>query len=540
MITNEEYESQPPSPVKEAISAVAPSPIKQPLNSSTIHSQLASQLPKPHYQQTFQNEINKTYPDNSQTVESKKENDRGHTKVEDKKIDNESENEEEVEAKKELEGFAPFISPSLPSNDIKEEHLGSNLQRNSSTLRGNANLKDREHAILLSRRKSRAEKGERPIRRRSVSADALETPHKRAVYRPSSGLPTPGALNEGTFGDDVDREIRALFQGSDRTYRLHEHDEVIRASSDLERISHSSNAGDIDNGKAWRVVRRPSDMNEYSRHLKDIRGNDKFSEATGKVFVKVVGLRDLELPLPGKQTYFCCTLDNGINHVATPYTVLKKEAPIGQEFDLILNKNLFFTLSFKCRMEGHLQPPRPPRIRPVSQTPTPQPPPSPSKSGFRSLFSSPKKDKKRAEQHQQQLQMEIERSQTPMQQLIEEENEQLNEPLLKFLQKDGTFGSTRIIYNEIAPKCQGRMIELILPLEGKFTKPGDNQVTKCIVGKLVLHVLGIPSLQGVRQKDLPLSLDHTVKVMKEMQWHKRKVCATMLTQLGGGVTVSFY
>ena len=52
-------------------------------------------------------------------------------------------------------------------------------------------------------------------------------------------------------------------------------------------------------------------------------------------------------------------------------------------------------------------------------------------------------------------------------------------------------------------------------------------------------MLGIPNLPGVTQKDLPMSLDHTAKVMKEMQWHKKKVCQSVLTQLGGGVTVSF-
>lgn len=440
---------------------------------------------------------------------------------------------QDEETTRDLEGFAPFVSPNL--EDIP-------LQRQQS-MRGNANLKDRENAILLSRKKSRADRGERPSRRRSVSADAVESPRRKAVYRPSSGLPTPGALNEGDFGDDLDKEMREIFKDSDRKYRMFEHDEIIRASSQDEpahkpKISHSTKAGDIDTGKAWKVIRRPSDMNEYSRHLKEIREKETFSEATGKVFVKVAGLRDVELPIPvSKQTYFCCTLDNGINHVATPYTALRKEAPMGQEFDLILNKNLFFTLSFKCRMDEHLAPPRPqPRFRPAMVTPT-QPPPSPSKSrsGFRSMFSSPKKEKKKAQQEQQeQLEKEIEQSK-----LEDLDPVVPTEPMLNFLQKDGTFGSTRVIYNEVASRCQGRMVELILPLEGKFTK-NDGSVTKCIVGKLVLHMLGIPNLPGVVQKDLPMSLDHTVKIMKEMQWHKKKICQSVLTQLGGGVTVSSY
>ncbi|TIA90845.1 hypothetical protein E3P99_01399 [Wallemia hederae] len=490
------HDSQPPSPVKAAIAGVAPSPMKA--DRQVLEE--AEATPAIESQPASQPDVHLQFPT------------------------------QEDEATRDLESFAPFVSPNL--EDIP-------LQRQQS-MRGNANLKDRENAILLSRKKSRADRGEqRPSRRRSVSADAVESPRRKAVFRPSSGLPTPGALTETDFGDDLDREMREIFKDSDRKYRMLEHNEIISATAQDEpvrkpKINHSTKAGDIDSGKAWKVIRRPSDMNEYSQHLKEIRGKETFSEATGKVFVKVAGLRDVELPIPvGKQTYFCCTLDNGINHVATPYTPLRKEAPMGQEFDLILNKNLFFTLSFKCRMDEHLAPPRPqPRFRPAMVTPT-QPPPSPSKSrsGFRSMFSSPKKERKRAQQEQQeQLEKEIEQSR-----LEDLDPVVPSEPMLNFLQKDGTFGSTRVIYNEVAPRCQGRMVEIILPLEGKFTK-NDGSVTKCIVGKLVLHMLGIPNLPGVVQKDLPMSLDHTVKVMKEMQWHKKKICQSVLTQLGGGVT----
>ena len=42
-------------------------------------------------------------------------------------------------------------------------------------------------------------------------------------------------------------------------YKLRERENTIYASSD-DKVSHMSRAGDIDNGKAWRTVRRPSDM----------------------------------------------------------------------------------------------------------------------------------------------------------------------------------------------------------------------------------------------------------------------------------------
>jgi hypothetical protein len=46
-------------------------------------------------------------------------------------------------------------------------------------------------------------------------------------------------------------------------YAIRQHEELIYASSDgdnLDKVSHMDSAGDLDNRKAWRAVRRPSDM----------------------------------------------------------------------------------------------------------------------------------------------------------------------------------------------------------------------------------------------------------------------------------------
>lgn len=66
----------------------------------------------------------------------------------------------------------------------------------------------------------------------------------------------------------------------------------------------------------------------------------------GRLFIKVVKLKELELPLPkgtpyqGGETnldepmYFSCTLDNGLHCVTTPFKLLQTEAKIDQEFEL--------------------------------------------------------------------------------------------------------------------------------------------------------------------------------------------------------------
>ena len=50
-------------------------------------------------------------------------------------------------------------------------------------------------------------------------------------------------------------------------------------------MSHTAGAGDVDAGRAWRMVRRPSDMNEYAQQIREYRNQDK-GKAYGKVFVK--------------------------------------------------------------------------------------------------------------------------------------------------------------------------------------------------------------------------------------------------------------
>ena len=63
--------------------------------------------------------------------------------------------------------------------------------------------------------------------------------------------------------------------------------------------------------------------------------NNNNNAERGRLFVKVISVKDLTLPLPqGQPTYFCLTLDNGLHCVTTSWLELGKNAPIGQEFEL--------------------------------------------------------------------------------------------------------------------------------------------------------------------------------------------------------------
>lgn len=128
--------------------------------------------------------------------------------------------------------------------------------------------------------------GDRSSRRRSRSTgDAAETPSRQQ-------LSEKGALGMDNLenGDDplsesINRELQKLempkkqpvcpFHLKERgrelfirpplpkqkqKYHVRERETMIIASSDADQVHHMSSAGDLNSGKAWRAVRRPSDM----------------------------------------------------------------------------------------------------------------------------------------------------------------------------------------------------------------------------------------------------------------------------------------
>ena len=55
----------------------------------------------------------------------------------------------------------------------------------------------------------------------------------------------------------------------------------------------------------------------------------------------VLGVRNLEVPLPVQPTYFTCVLNNGIHFVETPAGKLEMdESIIDQEFELCVERSI--------------------------------------------------------------------------------------------------------------------------------------------------------------------------------------------------------
>lgn len=68
------------------------------------------------------------------------------------------------------------------------------------------------------------------------------------------------ALEENNAPLNVSIEQELEMREKPKSYRLHEHEVVYASSSQEDSISHMADVGDVDGGKAWKAVRRPSDM----------------------------------------------------------------------------------------------------------------------------------------------------------------------------------------------------------------------------------------------------------------------------------------
>ncbi|KAF8160762.1 hypothetical protein B0H34DRAFT_697981 [Crassisporium funariophilum] len=404
------------------------------------------------------------------------------------------------------------------------------------------NIRQREQIILEKRREARRIEEEeedafhsprpaqsqqqlgvgRPSRRRSMSTGDAETLGGGARQRGDVLLDVVGeVLGEHDLGDSIERELQKLVEAPKKSkYHVRERETTIYASSSEEKISHMAGPGDVDAGRAWRTVRRPSDMNEYAKQIKEYRSQDK-GKAYGKVFVKVLGVRGMMLPLPQQPTVMTCTLNNGIHFVTTPECQLAQDCKIDQEFELIEHSKLEFTLTLKVRRDPHIN------AQFKSMAPAPvvasAPPPiiqtASKSSGMRSFFSSsPKKSSK------EKIVVQPPPQPQPVQRLAEN--------LARHLKPDGTLARAFISFKDISSRCDTRLFETSYPLIGQRVELGGKFST-CEVGEIVLQMFRLPPLPGIPPEQLPQSLEECHRGLRHINWHKVTYFQGTLTQSGG-------
>ncbi|TKA81949.1 hypothetical protein B0A55_01937 [Friedmanniomyces simplex] len=258
--------------------------------------------------------------------------------------------------------------------------------------------------------------------------------------------------------------------------------------------------------------------------------DDEVPEGTerGRLFVKVVGVKSLDLPLPrNDRVYFQLTLDNGLHCVTTADLELGKSAPIGQEFELVVQEDLEFQLTLTTKL------PPPPKA-PATSTPS-----SPTKSvrsqktgGFAARFlSSPRKRAERERQEREAAEAEDRRLQAEAQRkratLAPTAWDLLHELVNA---TDGSFARSYVNLKAHEHACYGRPLTVDVPCYNEWALERDAQVVNSVrskrggagqpirrppyvVGKLELQLVYVPKPRGAGEEAMPKSMGSALREM---------------------------
>ncbi|KAL4879047.1 hypothetical protein BJY04DRAFT_229538 [Aspergillus karnatakaensis] len=253
-------------------------------------------------------------------------------------------------------------------------------------------------------------------------------------------------------------------------------------------------------------------------------------EERGRLFVKVVGLKYMDLPLPrGERSYFALTLDNGLHCVTTAWLELGKTAPIGQEFELIVQNDLEFQLTLQMKVDEE---------KFKAQEPAPSASPSRQKqSTFSRVFASPRKRKE--------LDM---KQQLASQQKKQDPNAAVWERLRSVVARDGSFARAYIALSDHEKHAYGRPYTVDVACfnewavddtpssvkSKKSTASGMSQRRPPYkIGKLELQLLFVPKPKGTKDDDMPKSMNACIREMREAETASTRSYEGFLSQQGG-------
>ncbi|KAJ4424336.1 Bud site selection protein bud4 [Gnomoniopsis sp. IMI 355080] len=259
----------------------------------------------------------------------------------------------------------------------------------------------------------------------------------------------------------------------------------------------------------------------------------------GRLFVKVLGVKDLDLPIPkNERTWFSLTLDNGVHCVTTAWLELARNAPIGQEFELVVPNDLEFQLTLNVKLE------KPPPQRIVQSQSSPR---KAKTSTFSRVFASPKK-RKELELRQKEEEEKFARQQRESQAKQMAANPTAWDLLSPLAADDGSFARAYVCLKEHETRCFGRSYVVDVPCFNEWaveeagfassvkSKRGSNSVVRKApykIGKLELQLLFVPRPKGATDDDMPRSMNSCIREMKAAEERRSRNWEGALSQQGG-------
>ncbi|KAJ5366201.1 hypothetical protein N7541_000142 [Penicillium brevicompactum] len=252
-------------------------------------------------------------------------------------------------------------------------------------------------------------------------------------------------------------------------------------------------------------------------------------EERGRLFVKVVGLKYCDLPLPrGERSYFALTLDNGLHCVTTSWLEMGKSAPIGQEFELIVQNDLEFQLTLQMKIDE-------------TKFQTQEPPTSPSRpkpSALSRVFASPRRRKE----------LDIKQQMQSQQQKAKDVNAPVYERLRNLVARDGSFGRAYVALSDHEQQAFGRphivdvacfnewaVEEQMSSVKSKKSATSVNTQRRppYKIGKLEVQLLFVPKPKGGKDEDMPKSMNACIREMRDAESVAARSWEGVLSQQGG-------
>lgn len=273
----------------------------------------------------------------------------------------------------------------------------------------------------------------------------------------------------------------------------------------------------------------------------------------GRLFVKVVGVKDLDLPLPHYEpTYFQLTLDNGLHCVTTSWLELGHTAPIGQEFELVVLNDLEFQLTLQTKLTP---PPKPTAIlsNPFKSSTNKSPS---KKTSFRSLFSSPTKRREKeqlaARKAAEEEQARIAEHERAASRAAATATPTAWDLLHELVGEDGSFGRAYVCLKNHERHCYGRQISVDMAVFNEWALEDASIVSSVKsknggavtrrppyeVGKLTLQMLYVPRPRGSREEEMPKSMNGAMREMGAAEEGEVRAWEGFLSQQGGDCPVS--
>ncbi|KAJ5151149.1 uncharacterized protein N7482_010401 [Penicillium canariense] len=258
--------------------------------------------------------------------------------------------------------------------------------------------------------------------------------------------------------------------------------------------------------------------------------NDAFEdgEERGRLFVKVVGIKYLDLPMPrGERSYFALTLDNGLHCVTTSWLELGKSAPIGQEFELIVQNDLEFQLTLQMKVDES-------KFYPQETAGSPRQ----KASALSRVFASPRRRKE----------LDLKQQMQSQQEKANNVNAPVYERLRNLVARDGSFGRAYVALSDHEQMAFGRPHTVDIACFNEWAvdeQPSSVKSKKSAtsvtaqrrppykIGKLELQLLFVPKPKGSKDEDMPKSMNACIREIRDAESVAARTWEGFLSQQGG-------